>query len=171
MDGIFVGEEHQGGTDNLLCCFDPTYDGWTKVDTKGTTPSPRKYYAAAVVGCKAYIHGGYRSYTSLRDLHELDMETMTWTHLTDAGPMDYGHSLTPSPAGERFFLIAKKEIWTYDRCEGTWEKDAEFGLPEKMSRHCAIPRKTETGISILCMGGNNSDNDYPRYIVVIGVIC
>ena len=44
---------------NQLLCFDPCEQEWTNVKTSGTIPGPRMSHAAANIGDKVWLYGGW----------------------------------------------------------------------------------------------------------------
>ena len=169
-EGILVGDQDDGETDNLLCCFDVSTNTWTKVETLGNTPSPRSSHAAAVVDHRVIIHGGYRG-KALNDTHMLDMESKTWTSLSADGPTDCGRSLTPLTE-KRFLFVGgwyKREIWIFDASENIWHKQ-EASLPQNIAYHESIAVKTVEAVSVVCLGGRDHDNGkFPEKIFVVDI--
>ena len=167
---ILVGDQHDGVRDNLLCRFDVSTNTWTKVETRGDTPSPREDYAAAVVDHQVIIHGGYGGRRVLNDTHMLDMKSMTWTLVSTGGPKDYGHSLTPLTEKRVLFVggSLKQEIWIFDVSENIWQKQ-EASLPQIIAYHEAVMVETVQGVSVVCLGGWDYNKKYPDKMIVLDI--
>ena len=90
----------------------------------------------------------------------LDMQTMTWTLIMSRGLKTWGHSLSPFGL-KRFLLVgghdSRKEVWILDADEKKAIK-REDPLPTKKYYHRTIEVKTETGLSLYCLGGRESED-------------
>jgi len=90
---------HRGnrGWNNQLVCFDPLTEQWIQVKQKGQIPLPRAAHAAAKIGNLVYVFGGRNQDKRMKDLHVLNMDTLTWKQLqtSEVGPEGRSwHSLT-----------------------------------------------------------------------------
>ena len=90
----------------------------------------------------------------------LDMLTMTWTLIMSDGPETFVHSLSPFGL-KRFLLvgglISEKEVWILDADEKK-AIEREDPLPMKKDDHRTIKVKTEKGLSLYCLGGDESED-------------
>jgi N-acetylneuraminic acid mutarotase len=55
---------------------------WRQIDAKGKVPVQRTSHSAVVYKNKMYIFAGFSGEHYLNDIHELDLETETWTEIT-----------------------------------------------------------------------------------------
>ena len=63
-----------------MLCFDPSIPLWTNPQCFGAIPSPREQHSTTIKEGKAWLFGGSCP-IQLRDLFELDMVSLTWTHI------------------------------------------------------------------------------------------
>ena len=77
--------------DNQLFFFDTSCDEWTHSKCTGQTPPPGYSHATTVAGNKVWLYGG-EYLSQYVHLHELDMQSLTWT-IIDAcfNKPPYGH--------------------------------------------------------------------------------
>ena len=52
------------------------------MNANGNNPSPRANHSSAVIGNNLYIFGGWNGYVRLRDLYQLDFDSLEWKELT-----------------------------------------------------------------------------------------
>ena len=67
--------------DNELFSFDTSRNKWTHPECTGQIPPPGRNHATTVAGDKVWLYGGFYpgQYVHCGDLHELDMQSLTWT--------------------------------------------------------------------------------------------
>ena len=104
---FLIPDEQKCRGDNLLACFDPDVNQWTKPETKGPTPHPRSEYGVACLGDRVFIYGGWGS-DELGDMHTLDMEDMTWTEVKSKnGPGKlHDHTLSPISSSQLLKFVS-----------------------------------------------------------------
>ena len=154
---ILTGRDNDGYCDNLLCQFDPEVNEWTAVTSSGPIPSPREDFGVAQLENQVFIHGGCDgSGRPLNDFSSLDMESMCWTQLVDAGPKLRYHSLSPISTTQLFVIggyesRAVNRTWIYDVREAKWRQ--EDPLANEVCRHQAVTMKRSSGVSLISLGG------------------
>lgn len=68
--------------------FDPYLESWSKRLAQGQSYPPGLYNGAcASSGQNVYVYGGNNGSRLQSSLHQLDTKTLTWTQLSQAGPM------------------------------------------------------------------------------------
>ncbi|OHS98757.1 Kelch motif family protein [Tritrichomonas foetus] len=106
---------------------------WQKLPIDVSSVTPRSGATAVAVDFKIFVFGGLSNSQYLSDLHMIDLQAQTITHLngqsnaTDHGPPGrIGHSMGYSSGKIAIwggfngnFL---NDLWTYDTSNGTWTK-------------------------------------------------
>lgn len=146
------------GWNSEVNVFDTQTDTWSMPETRGSTPVPRGYHAAAIFGNKGYISGGLES--AELDLYCLDLDTWTWTCVdipTSLAPMGRTmHTMTATPEGTLF-------IYGGYGSNGTTLNDAwQFNTHKKEWTKMTHPHKDKPRVSHSAGLGNDND------IVVFG---
>ena len=81
--------------DNQLFFFDTSCDEWTHPKCTGQTPPPGCNHATTVAGNKVWLYGGEYVRDNYVHLHELDMQSLTWTIIdTGFNKPPYDHLLS-----------------------------------------------------------------------------
>ena len=70
-------------SNNQLLCFDPSNEVWTNPKCYGMIPSCRGEHATTVTRDQVWLYGGKRTACAAvhDDLYNLNMSTLTWTHI------------------------------------------------------------------------------------------
>jgi len=110
---------------------------WLPLNIRGVSPGPLVHGAAACVGNKAYLFGGFNGKDASAGLHMLDCVTMIWEPLDDnaAGPRPsarWGHSLYAVEDqlimyGGRDALMVHSTLAIYDTTTNIWSTPATRG--------------------------------------------
>ena len=85
---VFGGKTAMGYC-NVLLCFNPSTNEWTKPKCSGSVPSPRGEHATTWVKDKVWLFGGTNG-GFLDDLFEVDMSSLTWTQIPTTQPRPKG---------------------------------------------------------------------------------
>ncbi|XP_033734113.1 kelch domain-containing protein 2-like [Pecten maximus] len=96
------------GWNNQLLVFDLETRMWSNPRCKGRVPSSRAAHAAAKIGNQVYLFGGRHLAERMNDLHQLDLETLTWT-----GPLVTTGSVPPGRSWHTFTQVSEKQIFLY----------------------------------------------------------
>lgn len=96
-----------GRNDEEICQVLYRYDTqtlrWSAPETHGCGPGARDGHSACLIGDNMYVFGGFENYVFQfsRDLHCLNLETMTWTYISTHGePPSYRDFHTATAIGE-----------------------------------------------------------------------
>ena len=99
---IFGGWAAAGKPSNDVWIFNYVDMEWCEVATSGIQPKPRYRHTAEIVGSKMYVLGGSDNGTDEAEdgaeylgIHQLDLETMQWSHPSIRGENPFprsGHS-------------------------------------------------------------------------------
>lgn len=68
---------------NDLHVFDFTTKNWRAIHPSGRLPPKRTSHASVIYNHKMYVFGGFSGEEYLNDLFEFDLETETWTEITN----------------------------------------------------------------------------------------
>ncbi|XP_073507644.1 host cell factor 2 isoform X1 [Phyllobates terribilis] len=111
--------------------------GWSIPQTKGSPPTPRESHSAVIYSkkdrgkSKLYIFGGM-SGSRLRDLWELDIESMTWSSPETKGVFPLPRSLhTANVIGNRMYVFGGWVPLTFDNVspqESQWKCTNSFSF-------------------------------------------
>lgn len=73
---------------NILYCFDTKALKWIRPKVQGNVPGARDGHSACIVNHYMYIFGGFEEEIEQfsRDVHCLDLRTLTWTYIETTGP-------------------------------------------------------------------------------------
>mmetsp|Transcript_14496 Transcript_14496/g.47315 ORF Transcript_14496/g.47315 Transcript_14496/m.47315 type:complete len:627 (-) Transcript_14496:332-2212(-) len=168
---LIYGGYGEAGTDAPLDCFhalDLKSLHWTRHETVGATPGPLLHAAAAAIGNKLYLFGGWTGAEMSNRLFVYSLSSRTWEPMDDhegAAPEGrMNHSLVAY--GSRLFLFGGKntydsggsglrDLWILDTAKMAWSSPAVHGVN--------IPYERWGHSSMMC--GHNlvialgSDND------------
>ena len=82
------------GNNNQLFSFDPSAQTWKNIGCSGDVPLPRGKASAAVIKDKAWLYGGRSALGWEEELYELNMNSLTWTHIHTDMPRPQGFSIS-----------------------------------------------------------------------------
>lgn len=102
-----------GGRNDEICCnivfaFNTKTLLWEKPTVNGRVPGVRDGHTACVVGDCMYVFGGFEEQINQfsRDVHCLNLETMTWTYVDTSGePPSYRDFHTATVIGNRMYVF------------------------------------------------------------------
>jgi len=89
---------------------------WTKPQTSGLTPSPRRAHSATVVGTSIYIFGGGDGKNPLNDLLVLDTEKLHWSTITPRDPPQPGGYHTALTYGNSIHIFGGIDMDDVNSC-------------------------------------------------------
>ena len=150
--------------------FDFSSRQFSNVQSFGEIPSSRIEFEAAKLGSKVYLYGGRHDYNiRLDDLYVLDMNSLTWTQLYPAGPLQPvargGHTFTAISdteimlhAGYLADTLHANDTWILDITSLSW-KECSQSEHKKRSWHSA----TNIDGSVIIIGGLDCGNPPNRY--------
>ena len=109
------GDFHRGLSywiTNQLICYNPSTQTWRDVQCFGNVPLPRNYASVAIIKDTVWTYGGLSGSHMHKDFHELNMDSLQWTHIDISIPesLNFVWSLTP---------ITTSQLVVHDGC-GTW---------------------------------------------------
>ena len=165
--GDFLPALHGYVFNNQLLCFDPSCKAWSNLKCSGNIPSPRacSASAAATIDEKVYLYGGFRNNSRLGDLHQLDMESFTWTQVQRvqavATPFETMVAITTKKVAFRespsFKQNTRTATWILDLTSMSWREHTVT------NDHFRFKSATVTGLtgSVITIGGAKSaDSSY-----------
>lgn len=103
-----------GRNDETVCgvlfCFDTHTLRWSKPEVSGPRPGARDGHTASVIGDFMYLFGGFEDSSDQfsRDLHLLNLKTLTWRYIQTFGePPSYRdfHTSTIMPSLNRMYIF------------------------------------------------------------------
>ena len=137
-------------------------------------------YSSNLLRFRGVIHGGRDDgFSTLDDMYELNMTTLTWTRLQGNGARSRGHSLTrisskhllPIGGYHGFGLGVSNKVWVFDSSDSSWREEEalpeEFG--EGLDSHQAVAAKTEKGIAVVCLGGRVDHDEHPDKMIIFDI--
>ena len=153
----------------------PSTNNIVRLETKGTPPSPRRWFAMAQIDHRVFIQGGFgnhdgNTYFPLSDFFALDLDTFEWSEIKPSGIPDglRAHSLTAVSSsqlllvgGDDFFITDRIAMFDLDKFE--WKEREHLPLQFGGKRgglafHQAFELRNEYGLSIICIGGYMDNN-------------
>ena len=131
--------------------YDPASNSWV---TRRPAPHFHKNGAAAVIGGKLYVAGGFNGSRPVADLDVYDPATNSWTTLA---PMPAAGRAIGAALGGKLFVITSA-MHAYDPRTNTWQVKAAPGWS-----HAALVRVLLNGRgALLAVGGYQGvHNDIP----------
>ena len=122
-----------GILNNQLLCYDPDTQMWTNPQCFGATPSPRAGPCSAIIRENVWLFGGnigFKLDTFLDDFFQLNMQSLTWTHIQTCQPnppVRAGCSLTATTdnqlvlhGGETEEERTLSDTWIMDLTSYSW---------------------------------------------------
>ena len=168
------GDFDTWGETNQLLHFDLLRKEWTKAESFGTTPAPRRRPSTAIIGGKVWLFGGYNRNHHLDDLYALDMHSLVWTEIATGQPYPVAHRFCTLTAITNRQLVlhgcfcngAEQKLnnltWILDLPSLSWTKHScKIASKEKHSRifqTCTLALHGE----VLVVGGT-SYYDFPDW--------
>ena len=164
--------------ENLLSCFSPGTNEWSKLETKGQSPSPREEYGVAVLENRVFIHGGTKKKES--DMHTLHMKSMIWTQVkSKCGPrqLEY-HSLSPISSSQLLLVGGggSRKVWTFNVNDSSWKEQDQLSDDivgadpnAEMVQHGAIHITTDEGLKVVCFGGRVGVNQHSQHLLILSI--
>ena len=159
------GQFTSSGDNNQLLCFDPSCEVWQNPKCFGDVPAPPGACATTILGNNVWMFGTQTS--DNRYLHQLDMNSLTWTMIQTGEPKPYRRStfgsLTVIAHGQLVLHGNHKDnegedvcdTWIFDIPSLSWWKFT--GTPKAPSRwyHTCTPGINNGAIVIggVCYGG------------------
>jgi len=111
---------------------------WKKIETKGSTPSPRYGHSAVIYNNKMYVFGGYDNEGGkCNDLYVLSLDTKEWAMVKMSGAPNwpeakYNHQATVMAVNDKDYMVvfggsngtcALSDVNAFDLHAQTWYKD------------------------------------------------
>ena len=158
---LFAGDKSLHKEEHDFISFDFSSRQWSNVQSFGEIPSSRIESEAAKLGSKVYLYGGLDSHrTRLDDLYVLDMNSLTWTQLYPAGPLQPiargCHTFTAISdteimlhAGVWAGRVYASDTWILDITSLSWKECSQSEHKER-SWHSA----TNMDGSVIILGGS-----------------
>ena len=160
-------EEHGCGTNNQLFSYDPSKESWTNMECFGDIPSPRDSASTAIIRDKVWLYGGFASLDLKFDLCELDLNSLTWTHI---------HTRMPSPQicgcesslnwlqDNLLVLHDRSSTWILDVESYEWRPHHEIARCSCLSNYTCTPG-VNSDVIILVGGHKGKECDAHVYSV------
>ena len=129
--GDFFWQTGNFGLNNQLFVYAPSMQCWKNMECDGDVPSPRECASAAVVKDKAWLYGGCTTLGWEDKLYELNMISLTWTHIHTVAPRPpaFIQSLispaTPSQLVLHSGSHKDKSTWIFDVESHEWKQYQE----------------------------------------------
>uniref|UniRef100_A0A7S1HNC3 Galactose oxidase n=2 Tax=Hemiselmis andersenii TaxID=464988 RepID=A0A7S1HNC3_HEMAN len=146
---------------NDLFLFDARTGRWTMLLPRGNKPAPRAFHTACslVHNTKVFIFGGQNGSSTHNDLHELDLESLTWTFVRTRGIQPaprWGHAtvavgmdlmLSFGGAGESFM----NDLIMFNSFKHTWSYVHGLGSPPSARwGHSMVLQREQARVVITC---------------------
>lgn len=137
-------------TDELWGWIGGDSGGWKKIDQKGEVPGPRLASAAAVLGGRPYLFGGWDPQLPgtggiiLDTVHRLDPSTLTWSEIsaTVPGGPTSRHVALALPGGTDALVHNHRctdHVLVFDSSTETFRQQKTTGnAPSSRGLHCAV---------------------------------
>ena len=123
-DEDFEGEGSWQWINNQLFSYDPSVEEWTSIKCSGKIPSPRYSASAAKINDKVWLYGGKTSTGWQCELYELNLISLTWTHVRTGMPTPQIYGL-PFLTLLRDNLLALLDHGDSQKTQTTWLLDVE----------------------------------------------
>ena len=177
---------------NDVYMFDTKTATWSRPVIRGNGPSPRIHAAIAQVDHRVFLHGGEDYEREVcRDFFMLNMETMRWTKMRNAG-FPYGlwlHSLNGVSLSQLFlvggspgrislynanFDSISKEVAMFDITNGGWSKEPNLpsvfgGNQGGLKKQRTFQVWNETAVTVISIGGHTHrylNKRYSNYMIM-----